>query len=349
MKKHDDIANRRRSLNPGGSSLERRVFIVFAVMVSLCWPIAGCSAGATLKISHMAVSKIAERFGFVSYNVKGRQITLRGKFNILGMEGGSRRASFNNVDFWLSAPPARRWGHWAMLQNDVDKMLMPLLHPSAAVKNEGYRVVVLDPGHGGGDKGANDLKRGIQEKQVVLELAKDVRAILKRYDIDARLTRWQDVSLELDERFQYAAKVRAALFVSIHLNAAENDDSSGVETHILPPAGCPITASAKLNNRDSAAYPGNRFDGANMVLGYMLQKSLLKYTHAEDRGVRRSRFQVIKNAPCPAALIECGFISNCREREKIMNSEYRGHIARALAEGIVAYLNTVKRAHNINA
>ena len=350
MKKYDVIVNRHRPLNPMGNSLEHRVFVVFtAIVLSLCWPIAGRSAGTTLKTSHIAASKIATRFGFVSYDVKGKQITLRGKFNILEMEGDSRRASFNNVDFWLSGPPARRWGYWTMLQNDVDKMLTPLLNPSAAVKNEDYRVVVLDPGHGGNDKGANDLRRGIQEKQVVLELAKDVRNILKRYNIDARLTRWQDVNLDLDERCQYAAQVRADLFVSIHLNAAENDDSSGIETHILPPTGCPITASSKVNGRDISAYTGNQHDNANMVLGYMLQKSLLKYTHAEDRGVRRSRFQVIKNAPCPAALVECGFISNRKEREKLMNPEYRGRLARALAEGIIAYLNIVKRAHNINA
>jgi len=317
--------------------------------LSVCLLIADCSEGAIFKSPSVAISQIADQFGFASYDVKKKQITLRGKFNILEMEGDSRLASFNNVNFWLSGPPMRRWGRWNMLQNDVDKMLKPLLNPSAAVKNEGYRVVVLDPGHGGDDKGANDLKRGIQEKQVVLELAKDVRDILKRYDIDVRLTRWQDVNLELDERVQYAEKVRADLFVSIHLNAAENDDSSGIETHILPPAGCPITANAKVNNRDCAAYSGNQHDGANMALGYMLQKSLLKYTRAEDRGVRRSRFQVIKNVSCPAALVECGFISNRKEREKLMNPEYRGRLARALAEGIIAYLNTVKRAHNINA
>lgn len=316
--------------------------------LSMCWLFVNCSKGATIKPPSVAISKIANRFGFVSYDVKGKQITLRGKFNIIEMEGDSRRASFNNVNFWFSTPPARRWGHWTMRQNDIDKMLTPLLNPSTAVKNKGYRVIVLDPGHGGRDKGANDLRRGIQEKQIVLELAKDVRDILKRYNLDARLTRWQDVNLELDERCQYAAKVKADLFVSLHLNAAENDDSSGVETHILPPAGCPITASSKVNGRDIPAYPGNQHDGANMVLGYILQKSLLKYTRAEDRGVRRSRFQVIKNAPCPAALVECGFISNRKEREKLMNLEYRGRIARALAEGIIAYLNTVKRTHNIN-
>ena len=112
-------------------------------------------------------------------------------------------------------------------------------------------------------------------------------------------------------------------------------------------AGCPITSIATVTARDRVVYPGNRHDGANMVLGHMLQKSLLKYTRAEDRGVRRSRFYVIKCAPCPAALVECGFISNRKERENLMDPKYRDRIAKALAEGIIAYLNTVKRAHNI--
>jgi len=317
--------------------------------LSACSLIAECSEGAVLKSPSVAISQIADRFGFASYDVNKKKITLRGRFNVIEMEGDNRLASFNNVNFWLSGPPARCWwGHWTMLQNDVDKMLIPLLNPSAAVKNEGYRVIVLDPGHGGDDKGANDLRRGIQEKQITLELARNVRDILKRYNLDVRLTRWQDVKLELEERCQYAARVEADLFVSIHLNAAENDDSSGIETHVLPPAGCPVTANAKVNNRDCAAYSGNQHDGANMMLGYMLQKSLLKYTRADDRGVRRSRFQVIKNISCPAALVECGFISNRKEREKLMNPKYRDRIARALSEGIVAYLNIVKRAHNIN-
>jgi len=322
-----------------------KIFVLF--FLTACLMIGERAEGATSKFSPVVISKVADQLGFLSHGVNGKKITLRGKFNVLEMEGDSRRASFNNVDFWLSGPPARRWGRWTMLQNDADNMLRPLANPSAFLKDEGYRVIVLDPGHGGNDKGANDLRSGIQEKQIVLELAKDVRGTLKRYNLDVRMTRWQDVNLELDDRVQYAGKVRADLFVSIHLNAAENDDSSGIETHIVPPAGCPITASAKVNNRDQSVYPGNRHDGANMALGYMLQKSLLKYTRAEDRGVRRSRFQVIKNAPCPAALVECGFISNRREREKLMSREYRDRLSKALAEGIIAYLNAVKRANKI--
>jgi len=317
------------------------------ILLLACESVCGRSVGTTVEGPSVAVSKVAGWYGFSSYDVHGKKLTLRGRFNMLEMEGDSRRASFNHVDFWLSGPPARSWGRWTMLQNDVDKMLVPLLNPSNALKGEGYGVIVLDPGHGGQDPGACDLRRGLEEKRITLELAQRVQTILQKCNVDARLTRGGDQTTDLDQRCLLANRFGADLFVSIHLNATANADSSGIETHILPPAGCPITASAFVSSRDRVAFPGNRHDDANMVLGYMLQKSLLKYTRAEDRGVRRSRFYVIKCAPCPAALVECGFISNRKEREKLMDPKYRDGLAKALAEGIIAYLNTVKRAHNI--
>ncbi len=324
------------------------IFMKVLVLLLVCGSVLGCSADSAVEAPIVAVTKVAEQYGFMSYDMQDKQIILRTRFNSLEMACDSRRASFNRVTFWLSGPPARHWGRWTMLKSDVDKMLVPLLNPSAAVKKEGYRVVVLDPGHGGADKGATDMQHGVQEKQITLLVANAVRDILRHYNIDVRLTRRQDHGMALAERCRYATLACADVFISIHLNAAANTGSSGIETYILPPAGCPITASATLADQDRVAYSGNRHDGANMVLGYTLQKSLLKYTQAADRGVRRSRFLVIKNAPCPAALVECGFISNRKERELLLDPNYQRRIARALAEGIINYLNTVKRAHKIN-
>lgn len=316
-----------------------------AMARSACLP----SSGATVKSPSVSVSQVARQYGFASHSVKGKQIILRGQTNTLEMEGDSRRDLFNRVTFWLSAPPVRRWGRWTMLQSDVDKMLAPLLNPSAAVKTEGHRVVVLDAGHGGEDPGAGNPRYGIQEKRITLAIAGAVRDILQQRGLAVYLTRTGDRTMDLQTRCEYAAKVRADVFVSIHLNSAPDTSSSGIEVHILPPAGYPVTCSATVLRGDRAPSPGNGHDGANMVLGYFLQKSLLKYTGAEDRGVRRSRFYVVKYAPCPAALVECGFISNRGEAQKLLDSKYRSQIARALATGIVTYLNTVRRAQRIQA
>jgi len=236
-----------------------------------------------------------------------------------------------------------------MLQSDVDKMLGALIEPSCAVRGKGYRVVVLDAGHGGEDAGAANARYGIQEKHITLALANAARDMIRRHGIDVYLTRTGDRAMGLPERCQYAARVHADVVVSIHLNSAANPDSSGIETHILPPAGHPITASATVGSRDRTAYPGNSHDGANMALGYSLQKNLLKCTGAEDRGVRRSRFWVLRNAPCPAALVECGLVSNSKEARKLLDAEYQGRVARAVAEGVLAYLDAVRRARPIQS
>jgi len=269
---------------------------------------------------------------------------LSGQNNVLEMAGDSRRALFNGVMVWLSAPPVRSWGRWTMIQSDVDKVIAPLVNPSQALRTEGRRVVVLDAGHGGEDEGAANARYRIQEKHVTLTLANAVRDLLLQHDVDVRLTRTTDRAMDLQDRCEYAARARASVFVSIHLNAATNQDSCGIETHVLPPTGCPVTCSVKVTRDDGATCPGNGHDGPNMVLGYLIQKQLVKETDAEDRGVRRSRFYVLKNAPCPAALVECGFVSNRREAQKLLNAEYNDRIARALAKGIMAYLDVVERA-----
>lgn len=306
------------------------------------------SAGSFIMGDAVSLSQLSHRYNFLSYAAQGKNLALKTKFNTFTFEGDTRKVEFNNILIWLNASVARHWGSWTIRDLDVDKTILPLINPSQALKSESWRLVILDPGHGGQDPGASDLHRGLEEKHITLELAQRVRTILQKYNVDARLTRGGDKTTDLDQRCLLANRWGADLFVSIHLNATANSDSSGIETHILPPAGCPITASAFVSSRDRVAFPGNRHDEANMILGYYLQKSLIKYNRLEDRGVRRSRFYVIRNVNCPAALVECGFISSRNDRTKIMTAAYRDNVARGIAEGILTYLNMVKRAQALN-
>jgi N-acetylmuramoyl-L-alanine amidase len=301
-------------------------------------------AGSLITGSSVSLSQLSHRYGFVSYDVRGKALTLGTRFDAFVFEGDTRKVAFNNTLVWLNAPVARRWGAWTIQDVDVGKTILPLVAPSRALKPEGYRIVVLDPGHGGADRGASNLRAGLDEKRINLELARDVRAILQKYRVIVYLTRAGDQDVELDQRCLLANRWRADLLVSIHLNSAVNSDSSGIETHILPPAGSPITASTHAGGRDAVSFPGNRHDAANVILGYCLQRSLLKHTRAEDRGVRRSRFYMVRNVNCPAALVECGFLSNRAEKDKLSTSSFRDALVRGIAEGIVAYLNAVRRA-----
>lgn len=295
----------------------------------------------------VSVNQMAANYGFRSITIHGKQITIQTRFNTLVMEGDSRKASFNGITIWLNGPIAKHRGSWHILQDDVNRTILPLLSPNNALASEAYQIVILDPGHGGKDHGA-ESRSGLTEKKLTLELARKVRAILLKYRIDTRLTRNSDCQLELDDRYKLANNWKSSIFISIHFNAAHNSSPSGLETYILPPAGYLGTANTSLGIDDQLVYPANRHDRANMVLGFYLQKSLLKHTNSEDRGVRRARFVVLKNVACPAALVECGFLSNLSDERKLTKPEYIDRLARGIAEGIMAYLNSVKRANQIN-
>lgn len=293
------------------------------------------------------VRQVAANYGFIGMSQSGKQLTLRTKFNTLLLEGESRKAVFNNVSIWLNYPVEHHWNGWHINQADIDRTILPLVNLDGALAAQEDRVVVLDAGHGGRDKGASS-RSGLDEKDLTLDVARKVRAILLRYRVDARLTRNSDSDLELEERVARARGWNASLLVSIHFNSAGSSSPSGIETHILAPAGCAGTAGSPDGAYDSAFHPGNRHDRANMALGYLMQKSLLKHAGGDDRGVRRSRFYVLKNASCPATLLECGFLSNKSDLSKIGGQDHIDRLARGIAEGIMSYLNAVKRANSAN-
>lgn len=273
----------------------------------------------------------------------GRGVYVQGKWMEMEFEVDSRRALVNGTTVWLHNPIAKVWGRWLVSEVDVRKTLDPLVRPSRHLARRGAAVVVLDPGHGGEDAGAKG-RRNVEEKRVVLDVAKRARVHLANAGVKVYLTRETDRFIPLNDRTAKAAKWNADLFVSIHLNAATTRSAKGVETYIIAAPGCPTTAAQKASRSDATAFAGNLHDEANVVLGYHLQRALHQKTKSEDRGLRRARFAVLRNAPCPAALVECGFLSNAFEEEKMLSSDYRETIALAIAQGVLDYIKAVRHA-----
>lgn len=290
----------------------------------------------------VSVNYLAERYWFQSLNVKGKEITLKTRYNTLKLEGNSRKAYFNDILIWLNGSVKKKKGKWHICQIDVDTTILPLISPPSALQSSGYKVVVIDPGHGGKDKGAVGRRRNVEEKRTALDIARRVEKILKKKKVNVRLTRRKDRQVSLANRCAMANSWKADLLVSIHLNASRSSVPSGIETHIVPPAGCRVTGRSILKRRDHSSYPGNRHDKANMFLGYVMQKNILGRAKADDRGIRRSRFYVIKNVSCPAVLVECGFLSNRKEESKFISRSYRNVVAQGIASGILEYLEAVK-------
>ena len=179
-------------------------------------------------------------------------------------------------------------------------------------------LVVIDPGHGGPDPGAIGIG-GIRETDVVLEVSKIVKNLLSEKGVKVRLTRKNEVDLDLPPRVSFANNTDADIFVSIHANASRGKrrDINGLETFY---------------------YRGWR----GRLLAKKIQKQILRVSPGSpDRGVKQGRFYVIKNTRMPAVLVEIGFLTGRLDARRLEKTSHRKRIAYAIAKGILEYLSKV--------
>lgn len=233
-------------------------------------------------------------------------------------------------------------GKLTVTRRDYDKVLVPLLW-RLPPQLPGSKRIVLDPGHGGKDPGIVSAALGYTEKAATLDTALRIKLLLEKRGFEVILTREKDTFVELEDRPAAANKLKADLFVSLHYNGGAKGDASsaGIETYCLTPAGQYSTNKAS-SRADITAEPANRFDTFNLLLAWNVQRSLVKATGAEDRGVRRSRFAVLRPLNCPGILVEGGFISSRAEGAQIANAAYRQKLAEAIAEGVSNYVGRVR-------
>ena len=312
------------------------------------WPIAGivlallCGEGRAEPKSFMLddreVVKMKRIAKFYGLKYQRNPVRLAGGNHSFSFSTDSRKVLYNGILFWLYEPLQRKRGSWLLAEVDRTSFIDPLLRPGRYLVNLPDGPVFLDPGHGGNDAGAQGLG-GTVEKHLALETCRMVRKHLLASGIAVRLTRVDDQFVELKERCRIAKQGRGSLFISIHYNSASNRKAEGVETYILPQGGLPSTAG-NLGNISI----GNQFDGANLLLAQAVHKHTIRASSVADRGIKKSRFSVLKYAPCPALLVECGFLSNQVEEKRIKSVAYRESLADGIARGIEEYLRAC-RAH----
>ena len=255
----------------------------------------------------------------------------------------SRKASFKGTQVWLSMPVAFNNGQAYLGAVDVVTTLNPLLYPSRNSAGRRLRTIVLDPGHGGRDPGNMEGRR--QEKQFTLIFAKELGELLTKAGFNVSLTRQSDSFIELPERASIARRRGADLFLSLHFNSADGPGGAavkGAETYCMTPVRTSST-NARGEGAGAGAYPGNRFDAKNILLAYQLQKSITEKAGAEDRGVKRARFQVLREAEMPAVLIEAGFMTSSADAKRIYDSAPRRQLGQAIVDGLLAYKRLVER------
>ncbi len=182
---------------------------------------------------------------------------------------------------------------------------------SAATERKASYVVYLDPGHGGSDPGASG--NGLKEKDINLQIALAVRDKLQGMGIVVKMSRDTDTFVSLQDIATGANAAMPDVFVSIHQNSFSDPNANGIETYWWK--------GSSDNN-----------------LASLIQKRLINNTNATNRGVKKNDYYVIKNTLMPSSLVECGFITNPSEANKLKNKDYQNKLADAIANGTYEYL-----------
>lgn len=244
----------------------------------------------------------------------------------------SRKIEVGDIWVWMNGEAMLEDEGWTILEADANLVILPLTDTGSVLRTTApIKTVVLDPGHGGEDSGAIGSS-GTNEKALVLDIANRTKKLLEDSGFQVKLTRGVDAYVELKQRTDLAEDWHADLFVSIHLNWAPNLLASGLETFVLPAPGQVST----LNGKDSTkARKGNKHDSESLAIASIIHSDILKETGSSDRGIKHARFDVLCAAPCPAILLECGFLSNLPEEQNLLSPDFREKIARGISNGII--------------
>ncbi len=287
-------------------------------------------------------------YGFSKRSQQDKVITLRSRTRKLQLTLDSTQCRLNGITIWLNDAPMEHRSSVLLSETDVRKTLDPILRPWTIPRRR-VKMVMIDPGHGGQDPGTHG--RRTTEKFLALDLATRLDKRLRDAGFETLLTRRNDTFVSLEDRSDLANASDADIFVSIHFNTANTDDKPnpkphGIETFCLTPVGVSSTNSIRrrLGLGDFSAEPGNRFDTQNMILAFLVQQRIMSILpSAEDRGIRRARFFVIKATERPSILVENGYLSNPAEEKRILSAKYRDTLAAGIVEGIKRYAKLMNR------
>ena len=227
-------------------------------------------------------------------------------------------------------------------------------------------VVVIDPGHGGKDPG--NLGNGFKEKDIVLDVSKQVGALLQQQGVEVIYTRKKDVFIELYDRAPVANKADADLFVSIHCDS-HNSQAHGAGTFVmgLSKSDKNLNTAKKenevifLEENYQERYKGFDPSSPESLIGLtllqeeyldqsirlagLIQKNLVQNLKRKDRSVRQDVFWVLHHSYMPSVLIELGFLTNDNEGPYLNSKKGRKEMAQEIARSILEYKTEIDFAN----
>jgi len=230
--------------------------------------------------------------------------------------------------------------------------------------------IVIDPGHGGSeDLGAQITHNGKTyfEKDLTLLMAQELKNTLSSKKFKVTLTRDEDKEIPLPERTALANRLKADVFISLHMNSSEKHagHASGIETFILNYTT--DERSVRLASLENKALKGSSAHSKknemsedlsvslivkdlildsnthlNKTLACLVQSTLIqskeqKHSSSKNRGVKEGLFYVLIGADMPSILVELGFIDHPKDRAWILDTQKRKKLSEAFSQALVHY------------
>jgi N-acetylmuramoyl-L-alanine amidase len=220
-------------------------------------------------------------------------------------------------------------------------------------RTPGRPLVLIDPGHGGEDPGATAVSGDISEKQLTLQLARELRdRLASEGRVRIAMTRDDDRYLSLDQRSGLARRLGASLYVSLHMDSAPNPLARGATVYSLSDVASDEESARLAQSENSAAARAGGSDGSvRAILSDLVVRSQMTASaNLAERLVRNSQgrlelrpsphrfadFHVLRSAGVPAVLFEAGYISNVDDEAMLRSPVQRAQIVAALARTIEA-------------
>jgi len=188
--------------------------------------------------------------------------------------------------------------------------------------------IVLDPGHGGKDNAAQI--GGIYEKNLVLEISKEIKQVLEEKGYEVVMTRETDVFVPLRDR----ASVKGDIFVSVHVNTAPSNrpSSNGMDIYVSKYMKADSTSTSRTYVK-----AGPDLSTSRDRLAMAFKNELTKLDGIRMNQLKESNLNVLQNNTAPAILVELGYITYERDLKFITDRENQKKIANAFAEAIQVY------------
>ena len=218
-----------------------------------------------------------------------------------------------------------------------------------------FRKIIIDAGHGGKDPGAIGVD-GVQEKGIVLDISLRLGKILKERGHTVTMTRDTDEFITLEERTKITSRANADLFISVHANSSPARNVTGLEVYVAHDMSLKDRNEDQRRENQKLLFQRLSMAGDSQDVGTIVADMLYTYKQSEaikfadylaeatglgirakNRGVKGSRFFVVRNTLIPAVLVEVGFLTNAKEARQLQDQTYRQQIASVLAESIMDY------------